>query len=153
MPETEHLARAVDLARAAREHGNHPFGAVLVTAGGRILEAENTVLTSRDVTAHAETNLVRTAWAALSPDELTTSTLYASTEPCAMCSGAIFWAGIGSVVYALGSDELDDLVQGTGEFTLALHSREVFERGGHATTVRGPVDVPGAREVHAGFWA
>lgn len=152
MPETEHLARSVALARAAREHGNHPFGALLVTADGRILEAENTVLTSQDVTAHAETNLVRSAWAALSPADLATSTLYTSTEPCAMCSGAIFWAGIGTVVYALGSDELDDLVEGTGEFTLALHAREVLARGGHPTTVLGPFDVPGARAVHEGFW-
>lgn len=56
-----HLRRAIELSILARDHGNHPFGAVLVSADGRVLEAENTVLTDRDVTAHAETNLVRLA--------------------------------------------------------------------------------------------
>ena len=147
-----YLAAAVDQARSAREHGNHPFGAVLVTAAGRILRAQNTVVTSGDPTGHAETNLVRLA-AAQVPDELAGSVLYTSTEPCAMCSGAIFWAGIPTVFYALGGDELIELMPaGTDEFTLGLASREVFARGGHPTTVHGPFDVAGTREVHAGFW-
>jgi tRNA(Arg) A34 adenosine deaminase TadA len=56
------LRRAIDLAALARAHGNHPFGALLADAEGHILaEAENTVTTDRDVTGHAETNLVRIA--------------------------------------------------------------------------------------------
>lgn len=147
-----YLAAAVDQARSAREHGNHPFGAVLVTATGRIVRAENTVVTSGDPTGHAETNLVRLA-AAQVPDELAGSVLYTSTEPCAMCSGAIFWAGIPTVFYALGGDELIELMPaGSDEFTLGLSAREVFARGGHPTTVYGPIGVAGAREVHDGFW-
>jgi tRNA(Arg) A34 adenosine deaminase TadA len=147
-----YLAAAVDQARGAREHGNHPFGAVLVTATGRILRAENTVVTSGDPTGHAETNLVRLA-AARVPDELAGSVLYTSTEPCAMCSGAIFWAGIPTVFYALGGDELIELMPvGSDEFTLGVSAREVFARGGHPTTVHGPIGIAGAREVHDGFW-
>ena len=151
MPDQKHLSEAVALAALARAHGNHPFGALLVTADGVIVRAENTVLTSGDPTGHAETNLVREA-AFLGAERLATSTLYTSTEPCAMCCGAIFWAGIRTVVYGLGGDELIALVPEGDEFTLDLPSREVFARGGHPTEVRGPIHVPGTLEVHEGFW-
>lgn len=147
-----YLAAAVEQAMSAREHGNHPFGALVVTAAGRIVRAENTVTTANDPTGHAETNVVRLAAVTLSADELATSTLYTSTEPCAMCSGAIFWAGIPTVFYALGADQLIELLPVTDDWRLELPTREVFARGGHPTTVHGPFDVPGAREVHDGFW-
>jgi len=148
-----HLARAVDLAFAARAHGNHPFGATLVAADGTVVDAENTVLTDNDPTGHAETNLVRKAAAVLSASQLSGSTLFTSTEPCAMCSGAIFWAGIGRVVFALGEDELIAMIPGNSpEGTLALPSREVFARGGRETLVLGPVYLARAHEAHAGFW-
>ena len=147
-----HLRAAVEQARSAREHGNHPFGAIVVTAGGRIVRAENTVSTANDPTGHAETNLVRLAAATLSPQELATCVLYTSTEPCAMCSGAIFWAGIPTVFYALGGDQLIELLPENDRWRLGMPSREVFARGGHPTTVHGPFDVQGARTVHDGFW-
>ena len=151
--DSTHLAEAIDLARSAREHGNHPFGALVVAADGRVVRAENTVLTSGDPTGHAETNLVRLAAAVLTPSELADSILYTSTEPCAMCCGAIFWAGIGTVVYALSGEGLIALLPSDSrEFSLDLPSREIFARGGHPTIVRGPYDLPGATEVHAGFW-
>jgi tRNA(Arg) A34 adenosine deaminase TadA len=85
----QHLRRAIELAQQACDHGNHPFGALLVDRRGNVvLEAENTVRTDRDVTAHAETNLMRMASARFEPDFLERCTLYTSTEPCAMCAGA-----------------------------------------------------------------
>jgi tRNA(Arg) A34 adenosine deaminase TadA len=99
--ELAHVRRAVEIAGHARTHGNHPFGALIVTADGVQLEAENTVLTSADPTGHAETNLVRLAASVLTPAQLATCTLYTSTEPCAMCAGAIYWAVINLVVFAL----------------------------------------------------
>jgi len=151
--ELAHLTRAVEVAAEARAHGNHPFGAILVTADGTVVEAENTVVTEGDPTGHAETNLVRKAAAVLSASQLSGSTLFTSTEPCAMCSGAIFWAGIGRVVFALGEDELIAMIPGNSpEGTLALPSREVFARGGRETLVLGPVYLARAHEAHAGFW-
>ncbi len=148
-----HLTRAVELAALARAHGNHPFGALLVTATGEIVEAENTVVISGDPTGHAETNLVRRASAVLDRAALATATLYTSTEPCAMCCGATFWAGIGRVVYALPETALLELVPaGSDEGLLDLPCREVFARGGRPTEVVGPIETPGAREVHEGFW-
>ena len=99
-----HLLRAIELARGSREKGNHPFGSLLVDASGQVLlESENTVVTGHDVTGHAELNLVRAASMQFEVETLSRSTLYTSTEPCAMCSSAIYWSGIGRVVYALGS--------------------------------------------------
>ncbi len=49
------LRRSFDVARRARLHGNHPFGAILVNAAGDVLiEAENGFMPDRDMTAHAE---------------------------------------------------------------------------------------------------
>ena len=102
MDDTALIRRALEIARRAVSHGNHPFGALLADEHGNVvLESENTVETLSDPTGHAETNLVRAAGAKFSKAELTGMTLYTSTEPCAMCSGAIYWAGIGRVVYGL----------------------------------------------------
>ncbi|MFE7042115.1 nucleoside deaminase [Streptomyces atratus] len=80
---------------------------MLVAPDGTIaLEAENSVTTENDVTHHAETNLVHLASRTIPLDQLAKYTLYTSCEPCAMCTGAIFWAGIGRVVYALSETGL-----------------------------------------------
>jgi len=148
------LTRAVTVARQSREHGNHPFGAVLAdSAGQELLSAENTVVTEADATGHAETNLVRLASATYSVDELADMTLYTSTEPCAMCSGAIYWSGIGSVVYALSEEELYAMTgSDANNPTLVLPCRTVFAAGRRPISVAGPFDLASAREVHAGFW-
>jgi tRNA(Arg) A34 adenosine deaminase TadA len=86
------IRRAIELSVLAKDHGNHPFGALLVNDDNEIiLEAENTVYTEHDVTRHAELNLVSKASRTLDPEVIQQSTLYTSTEPCAMCSGSIFW--------------------------------------------------------------
>jgi tRNA(Arg) A34 adenosine deaminase TadA len=86
-----HLLAAIGLAQRARDNGNHPFGALLVDADGNVaVESENTVVTGRDCTGHAETNVMREASHRLDPGFLQGCTLYTSTEPCAMCAGAIF---------------------------------------------------------------
>lgn len=149
-----HLRAAIAAAWSAREHGNHPFGAVLVDAHSQvILEAENTVITGPDCTGHAETNLVRLASGRFSPDELRRFTLYTSTEPCAMCAGAIHWSQIGRVVYALSEADLYAIVGPSPEHLL-LPCREVFARSQRPVSVSGPAPEleAEARAVHAGFW-
>lgn len=147
-----HLREAIAVAWSARRHGNHPFGAILVDASGQVLlRAENTVVTACDLTGHAETNLVRMASAQLSPELLATCTMYASTEPCAMCAGAIHWAQIGRLVYALSARALYDLV-GAGPDELRLPCREVFARSSRPMIVIGPTLEDEALAVHAGFW-
>ena len=147
------IRRALDLARRAREHGNHPFGALLADRdGGVLLEAENTVVTEADCTGHAETNLVRRACRNLDREALAAATLYTSTEPCAMCAGAIYWSGISRVVFGLRESELRALIADPRNPTLALSCREVFARGQRRVDVLGPVLEDEARAVHEGFW-
>jgi len=148
----EFLDRAVALAWEARERGDHPFGALLVAPGGTIVEARNSVVTGADPTGHAETNLVRLA-GRLDRATLFASTLYTSTEPCAMCSGAIYWSGIARVVFALSESELAGMVEEEeGVPPLRLPCRELFARGGREIVVDGPVPLLGAVKVHEGFW-
>jgi tRNA(Arg) A34 adenosine deaminase TadA len=152
--EIEHLKAAISVAWHARENGNHPFGAVLVDENNRVvLQAENTVLTGRDSTGHAETNLVRLATQQFSPEELERCTLYSSTEPCATCAGAIYWSHIGRVVYALSEIDFYDVIGPSPEHLL-LPCREVLAHGKRHIEVYGPVSSlrVEARAVHKDFW-
>ena len=150
----QHLQSAIRVAERAREHGNHPFGALLVNENDRILlEAENTVVTGRDCTGHAETNLMRLATQQFPPETLAGCTLYTSTEPCAMCAGAIYWGNVRRVVYALSETGLYDII-GPSPDQLLLPCREVFAHSERKIEVEGPAPEleAQARAVHAGFW-
>jgi tRNA(Arg) A34 adenosine deaminase TadA len=148
------INRAIELSKQALESGNHPFGALLVDDHGNILlEAQNTVITAKDITGHAELNLVRAASASYDPDFLASCTLYTSTEPCPMCSGAIFWSNIRRVVYGMGADQLYELVGWESEEILNLPCKEVFHTGHKKILVEGPIQENDARQVHIGFWS
>ena len=153
--DVKHLKTAIETAQKAREHGNHPFGAILVDENNQVLlQAENTVITESDCTGHAETNLMRLASQHFTPEKLSTCTLYTSTEPCAMCAGAIHWGNIGRVVFALSEVELYELVGPSPEHLL-LPCREVFARSQRPVEVVGPapeLDAE-AHAVHEGFWS
>ena len=154
-PADETLLRlSFDVARRAQEHGNHPFGAILVGPGGEVLiESENGYLPDRDMTAHAERLLATRASRAYRPDFLASCTLYSSAEPCAMCAGATYWAGIGRVVYALGERRLKEI---TGDHpenpTLELPCRTVFAAGQRPTEVVGPLLEDEGAALHEAFW-
>jgi tRNA(Arg) A34 adenosine deaminase TadA len=148
------LRRSFEVARRAVTHGNHPFGAVLVDRNRNVLiEAENAYMPSHDGTAHAERLLATRACTTLSPEVLRTATLYSSAEPCAMCAGAIYWAGIGRLVYGLSEYRLRELTGNHPENpTLDLPCRDVFASGQRTTEVVGPLLENEAAAVHAGVW-
>jgi tRNA(Arg) A34 adenosine deaminase TadA len=70
-----------------------------------------------------------------------------------MCAGAIYWTGIGRVVFALSET---GLMKYTGSHeenpTLDLPCREVFARGQRKVRVEGPLLEDEAGRVHEGFW-
>jgi tRNA(Arg) A34 adenosine deaminase TadA len=147
------LRRAIEVSLRSRWNGNHPFGAVLVLDAKIVLEAENTVTTTLDCTGHAETNLMRVASQTFSRETLGRATLYSSAEPCAMCSGAIYWGGVNRVVYALSEERLLELTGDNPENpTLHLPCREVFARGQRPIEVIGPALETEARIAHEHFW-
>jgi tRNA(Arg) A34 adenosine deaminase TadA len=148
------LRRSFEVARRAMTRGNHPFGAVLVdNAGNVLLEAENGYMPSHDGTAHAERLLATQACTTLDADTLRGATIYSSAEPCAMCSGAIYWAGIGRLVYGLSEHRLRQLTGNHPENpTLNLPCREVFSSGQRPTEVVGPLLEDEAAALHEGVW-
>jgi tRNA(Arg) A34 adenosine deaminase TadA len=149
------LRRAIELAAEARADGRHPFGSLIVNQCGEVVvEARNNaVLPKGDPTQHAELVACKLAAALLPLEQLAKCTLYTSTEPCAMCAGAIYWTGIGRVVYALPEQ---GLMRYTGSHeenpTLDLPCREVFARGQRTVVVAGPALEEEAGKVHEGFW-
>jgi tRNA(Arg) A34 adenosine deaminase TadA len=151
----QYLRHAIALATASRARGKHPFAALIVDAGGEVLaEAGNAFgWPDGDATGHAELLAVRDASRHFPPTRLTPATLYSSAEPCAMCAGAVYWSGLGRVVYALSEARLLTL---TGDHpenpTLALPCREVFARGQRAIVVIGPLLEDEAAVPHLGFW-
>jgi tRNA(Arg) A34 adenosine deaminase TadA len=150
-----HLRHCIELSRRVRDAGKHPFAAIVVDMDGNIVaEAGNDSLPPEgDPTRHAELVAAGLAARRLSPEQLAAATLYSSAEPCAMCAGAIYWCGIGRVVYALSEHRLLGL---TGDHpenpTFALPCREVFGRGQRRIAVVGPVLEDEAAAPHEGFW-
>jgi tRNA(Arg) A34 adenosine deaminase TadA len=149
-----YLRRSFAVARRALLHGNHPFGALLVSADARILlESENGFLPERDRTAHAERLLATAASKRYDPVFLGRCTLYASAEPCAMCAGATYWAGIGRVAYALSERRLKAIIGDHLENpTLDLPCRTVFAAGQRPVEVVGPLLEEEAATLHVGAW-
>ena len=146
--------RSFDIARRAITHGNHPFGAILVDENRNVLlETENGYMPTHDGTAHAERLLATQACTTLSPDVLGKATLYSSAEPCAMCAGALYWAGVGRVVYGLGERRLKEITGNDPENpTLDLPCRVVFAAGQRALEVVGPLLEEEAAADHEGAW-
>src|ERR1700677_724625 len=144
----EVLARS----RAAR---GCPFGSVLADGEGRALMEQGNGYTSEggDRTAHAERLLASRAARAYDLALLARCTLYTSAEPCAMCAGAIYWAGIGRVVYGQSEKALKAQTGAHEENpTLDLPCAVVFAAGQWPTEVLGPLLEDEAARLQADFW-
>ncbi len=142
------IDRCIELAFAARDKGNHPFGALLVYEDKILLEAENQVNSLNDPTEHAELRLIKNAFAQIDPSIIKKCTLYTSTEPCAMCSGAIYWSGINKLVFGISASNLGSLTDGS----LVIACEEIFQKGKRKIGVVGPIKPKECERVHHHFW-
>lgn len=147
---TSHKSSELDVARCRQslavaqrsfQNGNLPFGCLLTDANGTVLlEAENTVVTSGDAINHCEINLVHAFANKYDFTFLHTCTVYASTEPCPMCSAALFWSGVGRLVYAVSKEGYK---KASGDDNPVYHfpvsSKALLEKGGRQVIVHGPV--------------
>ena len=146
------LRRANEVAHRALLAGHHPFGAVIVDPDGEtvLLEQGNV-----DAVNHAEAVIAREAARRFGADVLRACTLVTTVEPCAMCAGTQYWAGIGRLVYGMSERDLLALTGNHPENpTLDLPCRDVFARGQRAIEVIGPV--PEVHKeiaaLHRAFW-
>ena len=149
------LLQAFEVASRSRAAGDHPFGSVLADEEGRALMEQGNGYTSEggDRTAHAERLLASRAARAYDLAFLARCTLYTSAEPCAMCAGAIYWAGIGRVVYGQTEKALKAQTGAHAENpTLDLPCTGVFAAGQRPTEVVGPLLEDEAAQLQADFW-
>jgi tRNA(Arg) A34 adenosine deaminase TadA len=152
----ELLRKAFDVARRSREAGDHPFGSILAGPDGVVLREQGNGYRTEggDRTAHSERLLA--SWAAKNHELsfLARCTLYTSAEPCAMCAGAIYWAGIGRLVYGQSEKGLKTQTGAHDENpTLDLPCRLVFGAGQRPTEVVGPLLEEEAAKLQEDFWA
>ena len=149
------LRRSFDVARRSRAAGDHPFGSLLADAEGRVLMEQGNGYRSEggDRTAHAERLVASRAARSHDLQFLASCTLYTSAEPCAMCAGAIYWAGIGRVVYGQSEKGLKEQTGAHEENpTLDVPCQIVFAGGQRPTEVVGPLLEDEAAELQADFW-
>ncbi len=143
------MREAFRLASAARARGDEPFGALLVNNDTVVAAARNAIITTGDVTQHAELRLISKASHDLDESTRTAATLFTSTEPCAMCAGAIYWAGIARIVFGFPAVSLEEMTGGTG---LRMPSRTVLGNASRSISIEGPLLEAEARTVHDGYW-
>ncbi|MDM8521306.1 nucleoside deaminase [Anaerolineales bacterium HSG6] len=149
MTHEKHMRVCFELAENAIQLGNEPFGAVLVKDDQILFQAENSVNTDNDCTRHAELNLISRASQQLGSEVVAQCWLYTSTEPCAMCSGAIHWANIKGVVYGCPAYKLDEIF---GSQTIIPACIEIFARGTKSLPTIGPILEAEAIAIHQHYW-
>ncbi|KAJ2962457.1 hypothetical protein NQZ79_g2383 [Umbelopsis isabellina] len=131
----KYLKLTIKVAARSITLGHHPFGAIVVGPEGNILAEQGNI----DTLNHAESTICRIVYTNYPQDYLNRCTLYTSFEPCAMCSGSCYWAGIGGVVYGATEERLLALTGSNDENpTMSLPCRQVFDAGQRKVQVFGP---------------
>jgi tRNA(Arg) A34 adenosine deaminase TadA len=150
------LRHAYALAMQARARGDRPFSAVVVGADGAILaEGLSTQGAGGGGTlAHSEMNACAAVISAQHPREvLRAATIYSSGEPCAMCAAAIFYTGIGRVVFGLSAAAILHLRNAQPHTAgLKLSCREVLDTAAEKVVVVGPCLEAEGAVPHQGYW-
>jgi tRNA(Arg) A34 adenosine deaminase TadA len=125
------MEKAIALSKSAVDHGNEPFGAVLVKDNEIVYTNENQIYTKHDPTFHAEAGLIRRFCEETGITDLSEYTLYSSCEPCFMCCGAMVWTKLGRLVYGASDIDLCEILGVQGSECCKI----VFEKSGANTEV------------------
>ena len=135
-----YINKAIELAYIAKGKGDNPFGSILVDEDGNIImEDENTQLTENDITGHPEFKIAKRAAQKYDKEFLKKCTMYNSAEPCTMCTGAIYWSGIGRIVFGISKKRLNELkTDGDGSINYSIH--ELLGNSGKSFEIVGPMD-------------
>lgn len=137
MNEKDHffIRKANELAWESGARGFSPFGALLVYQDLVVAESMDACIVDSDPTGHPELRVISKYCRQEQKISLEGYTLYSSTEPCAMCSGAIHWARIDRVVFSVSQEMLQQKSGGKPK----LNSDRIINSGGRKIAVVGPV--------------
>ncbi len=116
-------------ARRARDRGEVPVGAVVVSSREVVGRGFNQTIRSRDPSAHAEIVALRRAGRRLGNHRLTGCSLVATLEPCAMCLGAAVQARVKRIVFG-AVDPKSGAVSSILRFPFAKMNHRPEVRGG-----------------------
>ena len=150
-----YLRRAYAVAVEARTRGDRPFGAVIVADGVVLIEGHSRQGAAGGGTlAHSEMVALGMAHEARIPREtLARATIYSSGEPCAMCAAAIFYSGIGRLVYGLRAEAIAAARNAQAHTAgLGLSCRQVLEAAASPVEVVGPLLEEEGAVPHQGYW-
>ncbi|SHE13064.1 Guanine deaminase [Chlamydia abortus] len=150
----KHLQRCIELAKAALEAGDEPFGSVLVSADGDVLMEDHNHVAGGDHTQHPEFALARWAAGNMTPEERAKATVYTSGEHCPMCAAAHGWVGLGRIVYASSSAQLAQWLNEMGVAASRVRNLPIQDVI-RDTVVEGPVPelAQQVRQLHRQFYA
>ena len=126
----EYMRQALAEAEAARDEGEVPVGAVVVSDEEVIGRGRNAVIRTSDPTAHAEIIALRSAATAGGNYRLTGVTLYSTIEPCAMCAGAMVHARVKRLVYGAADPKAGAVETHFGICTSSFLNHQVIVEGG-----------------------
>lgn len=129
------MQEAIHLSELAVEHGNEPFGAVLVKGAEIVYTNENQIYSATDPTFHAEAGLIRRFCAETHITDLSDYTMYSSCEPCFMCCGAMVWTRLGRLVYGASDIDLCEILGVQGSECCQL----VFRNSGYMPKIEAGV--------------
>lgn len=147
-----HMSRAFELAREAGERGDEPFGAVLVRADEIVMEERNAVRTADDIARHPELTLARRAAREFAAEDRSSIAMYTSTEPCSMCAGGIYIAGLGAVAYGISAEAAAEAAGASGHAGEVVPASDVLEGEGSRVRLLGPILPDEAGHIHREHW-
>jgi len=133
-----HLRRCVELATEAVDAGDQPFGSILVSRAGEVLFEDRNRTGGGDPTRHPEFAIARWAAEHLSPEERRQAVVYTSGEHCAMCAAAHGLVGMGRIVYATSTIQLNEWLREFGKPSLGIMPLRITDVVPDAV-VTGPV--------------
>ena len=132
------IRRAIGLARTNVEAGGAPFGALIADRSGQVVaEAANTTRVGGGISRHAEINAIEQAMDTLGGQKLTDHILVTSAEPCPMCAGAVFWAGLDTVIFSVSIPRIIALKGRAHQVDLAC--RDLLAHAPRPIEVIGPI--------------
>ena len=124
------MIAAVKEAAIALSEGNFPYGAILADKTGKIIiKAHNTTVTDRDITAHAEMNLLKKAFKKLKIVDLAKYLIITNAEPCSMCASACIKAGLKEFYYGAPIGKIDNPFMGLKEIVAKAKGKIVVKGG------------------------